>query len=217
MRSVVVVASTAARRQALVSAVASTDASLHVWSTDLAGLTLTDADDLFIVDGVELARRVASSVGRSARLLVLDDDPAAADGLLDLPIAARGLIPARASAAQIVAASAAIDAGLVVLPGWLRNVPQRPTAPANRIAEVTLDVDQDDGSTALPVDEALTPRERQVLELLVEGLSNRRIAAALGISEHTVKFHVASIYGKLRASSRAELVRRALRRGLVTL
>ncbi|MPZ16872.1 MAG: hypothetical protein GEV06_02980 [Luteitalea sp.] len=217
MRAVVVVASTAARRQALVSAVASTDASLQVWSTDLAGLRLTDADDLLIVDGIELARLVASSVGRSARLLVLDDDPAAAEVLLELPVAARGVISARASAAQIVAASAAVDAGLTVLPGWLRDVPRRPTGPVNGIAELTLDVDQHRGSTTLPVDESLTPRERQVLDLLVEGLSNRRIGTALGISEHTVKFHVASIYGKLRASSRAELVRRALRRGLVAL
>jgi DNA-binding CsgD family transcriptional regulator len=65
--------------------------------------------------------------------------------------------------------------------------------------------------------EALTVRERDVLELLAEGLSNRRVAERLGISEHTVKFHVASIYGKLGASSRAELIRRAARRGLITI
>lgn len=199
------------------SALVSTDASLQVWSTDLAGLTLTDADDLLIVDGVALARSVARSVGRSARLLVLDDDPAAADGLLELPVAARGVIPARASATQIAAAAAAIDAGLTVLPGWLHEAPRRRATAVSAIAEVTLDADPDGGSTTLPVGESLTPRERQVLELLVQGLSNRRIGVALGISEHTVKFHVASIYGKLRASSRAELVRRALRRGLVTL
>jgi two-component system, NarL family, nitrate/nitrite response regulator NarL len=65
--------------------------------------------------------------------------------------------------------------------------------------------------------DALTVRERDVLELLAEGLSNRRVAERLGISEHTVKFHVASIYGKLGASSRAELIRRAARRGLITI
>jgi DNA-binding CsgD family transcriptional regulator len=64
--------------------------------------------------------------------------------------------------------------------------------------------------------EALTAREHEVLELLAEGLSNRRAAERLGISEHTVKFHVASIYGKLGASSRAEVIRRAARRGLIT-
>jgi DNA-binding NarL/FixJ family response regulator len=65
--------------------------------------------------------------------------------------------------------------------------------------------------------EALTTREHEVLELLADGLSNRRAAERLGISEHTVKFHVASIYGKLGASSRAEAIRRAARRGLITI
>jgi DNA-binding NarL/FixJ family response regulator len=65
--------------------------------------------------------------------------------------------------------------------------------------------------------EQMTPRERDVLELLGEGLSNRMIAERLGISEHTVKFHVASIYGKLHAATRAEAVRRAFRRGMLSL
>jgi DNA-binding NarL/FixJ family response regulator len=65
--------------------------------------------------------------------------------------------------------------------------------------------------------EALTTREREVLQLLADGLSNRRVGEELGISEHTVKFHVAAIYGKLGASSRAQLIRRAARRGLITL
>lgn len=65
--------------------------------------------------------------------------------------------------------------------------------------------------------EALTPREVQVLELLAEGLSNKAIALRLGISDQTVKFHVASILGKLEASNRTEAVRRAVRRGLIAL
>ena len=65
--------------------------------------------------------------------------------------------------------------------------------------------------------EALTTREVQVLELLAEGLSNKAIAARLGISDQTVKFHVASISGKLDAHTRTEAVRRAVRRGLITL
>lgn len=76
-----------------------------------------------------------------------------------------------------------------------------------------------DGSSpdALVVFEPLTARERDVLEWLALGLSNRAIATRLGISEHTVKFHVTSIYGKLAVSSRAEAIRRAVRRGLITL
>ena len=65
--------------------------------------------------------------------------------------------------------------------------------------------------------EALTPRERDVLELLAEGLSNRAIAATLAISEHTVKFHVSSIFAKLGAENRTAAVRRAVRLGLITL
>ena len=67
------------------------------------------------------------------------------------------------------------------------------------------------------VGEELTARELDVLAALGEGLGNRAIAARLGISEHTVKFHLASIYGKLGATSRADAVRRAFRRGLVHL
>jgi DNA-binding NarL/FixJ family response regulator len=66
-------------------------------------------------------------------------------------------------------------------------------------------------------DEPLTPREIQVLELLAEGLPNKSIADRLGISDQTVKFHVASISGKLGAANRTDAVRRALRRGLITL
>ena len=65
--------------------------------------------------------------------------------------------------------------------------------------------------------EPLTPREQQVLELLAEGLPNKAIAARLGISDQTVKFHVASIASKLGATNRTEAVRIALRRGLLTL
>jgi DNA-binding NarL/FixJ family response regulator len=65
--------------------------------------------------------------------------------------------------------------------------------------------------------ERLTPRETQVLELLAEGLPNRAIAERLAISDQTVKFHVASISGKLGAANRTDAVRRAVRRGLITL
>ena len=65
--------------------------------------------------------------------------------------------------------------------------------------------------------ETLTAREVQVLELLAEGLPNKAIAARLGISDQTVKFHVASLSGKLGAANRTDAVRRAVRRGLITL
>ena len=66
-------------------------------------------------------------------------------------------------------------------------------------------------------EEPLTPREIEVIELLAEGLPNKAIAARLGISDQTVKFHLASISSKLGAANRTDAVRRAVRRGLVTL
>jgi DNA-binding NarL/FixJ family response regulator len=65
--------------------------------------------------------------------------------------------------------------------------------------------------------EPLTPREREVLALLAEGLANKAIAARLGISEHTAKFHVNAILGKLGVESRAEAIVQAARTGLVVL
>jgi DNA-binding NarL/FixJ family response regulator len=73
-------------------------------------------------------------------------------------------------------------------------------------------LDDDDGPL-----EPLTPREIQVLELLAEGLPNKAIALRLRISDQTVKFHVSSISGKLGAANRTDAVRRAVRRGLITL
>ena len=83
--------------------------------------------------------------------------------------------------------------------------------PVRRKADTTYDTDEDIAR------EALTPREIQVLELLAEGLPNKAIAARLQISDQTVKFHVASIAGKLGAANRTDVVRRAVRRGLIAL
>jgi DNA-binding NarL/FixJ family response regulator len=68
-----------------------------------------------------------------------------------------------------------------------------------------------------PPVERLTPRETEVLQLLADGLANKVIAAKLGVSEETVKFHLASVFGKLGASNRTDAVRQAIRRGLVPL
>ena len=65
--------------------------------------------------------------------------------------------------------------------------------------------------------ETLTARELEVMNGLADGLSNKAIAARLGISDETVKFHLTAIFGKLQASNRTDAVRRALRRGVVEL
>lgn len=75
------------------------------------------------------------------------------------------------------------------------------------------------GRARHPIDETppetLTPREHEVLASAAEGLGNRAIGERLGISEHTVKFHLASIYGKLGVGNRTEAVQHALRTGLL--
>ena len=77
-----------------------------------------------------------------------------------------------------------------------------------------------DDESSLPdewIDDELTPREVEVLELLAEGLANKAIGVRLKISDQTVKFHVASIIGKLGASNRTDAVRLAVRRGLISM
>ena len=105
--------------------------------------------------------------------------------------------------------------------GSLRIVGEFPTISAARSSDVAADAvlvsPGDDKEAEVAIDEGLTPRETQVLELLAEGLPNRAIAERLTISEQTVKFHVAAIFGKLAAANRTDAVRRAVRRGLIAL
>jgi len=114
-----------------------------------------------------------------------------------------GLVGAGAPRETLDAVVVAVSAGLTVVPpDWLQPPLAVESGKASR-----------DPSPAEP----LTPREREVLQLLAEGLHNRAIAKALGISDHTVKFHLSSIFGKLGAATRTEAVRAGLRRGLVTI
>ena len=107
---------------------------------------------------------------------------------------------------------------LALSPGTFEVVGEFPTVGAARSSGLHADAlvltTQPDGRR-LPA-EPLTPREIEVLGQLVEGLSNKTIASRLGISDQTVKFHVASICGKLGAVNRTDAVRRAIRRGLVS-
>jgi len=103
------------------------------------------------------------------------------------------------------AAAAGIDADGILLAGRVQKDPEVLSDPPH--------ADEEDEQPSEP----LTPREIDVLELLAEGLPNKAIAERLGISDQTVKFHVAAITAKLGASNRTDAVRRAVRRGLVTL
>jgi len=75
----------------------------------------------------------------------------------------------------------------------------------------------DNDESAIDTVEELTPREVEVLRLLADGLGNKEVALRLGISDHTVKFHISSILAKLGAGSRTEAVTLGIRRGLILL
>ena len=141
--------------------------------------------------------------------VVLLVEPASLDASsAALSAGVRAILPSDVSPDQLVAALQAAASGLLVLH------PRQALTPVNANGFPSSPA-RSPGLEELP--EALTPRENEVLQMLASGLGNKEIAAKLAISEHTVKFHVASILGKLGASSRTEAVSLGIRRGLVLL
>jgi DNA-binding NarL/FixJ family response regulator len=146
---------------------------------------------------------VASGLASDVSVVLLAE--AASPGVFSEGLRAgiSAVLPGDISPDQLVAALQAASSGLVVLhPAQFQSA-----VPAAFVASRPL------GELAEP----LTPRESEVLQMLASGLGNKEIAAKLGISEHTVKFHVTSILGKLGAASRTEAVSLGIRRGLVLL
>jgi DNA-binding NarL/FixJ family response regulator len=115
----------------------------------------------------------------------------------------RAILPRNATGPEIMAAIEGAAAGLVVL--------------GSEDMDALLPADAEVVPTEVIPGEALSSRELEVLAMLAEGLGNKDIAARLKISEHTVKFHVSSILGKLRATTRGEAVARGVREGLVVI
>lgn len=156
--------------------------------------------DVILADwenGDDLASEISDGAPDAA-LVVTTDDPGLSAIAEALRSGIRAVLSRHSSAAQIVAAIEAAAAGFVVLqPGDLDGLLVNPQ-PAS-------------------LAEPLTPREVEVLGMLAEGQSNKSIAYRLGISEHTVKFHVTSIMGKLNAGSRTEAVTMGIRQGLIML
>jgi DNA-binding NarL/FixJ family response regulator len=139
------------------------------------------AADVLVID-LEAGAPLPGALAEGKPLLVLTDDARLA---ADQGIA--GVLPREAPASRIVAAVAAIAAGLQV----------RQPAAREKVG--------------------LTPRERDILACLGEGLSNKAIARRLGISAHTVKYHLEAVFAKLGANTRAEALSQGLRRGVVAL
>ncbi len=162
---------------------------------------LSEADVVLLADE-ELLGEAAIAVaedGTQALVLISEDDHAV-PRLRALPLRGWGVVPPDAPPEELAAAASAAAQGLIVLPKPLtERLLQEPAASIEELSE------------------PLTAREREVLELLGRGLSNRLIAQELHISEHTVKFHISSLYAKLDVSNRAEAVSQGARRGLISL
>jgi DNA-binding NarL/FixJ family response regulator len=206
MIRVLIAAPTPALRAGLRALVATTELQIAGVVATLAApdLDIADVDVVLLADAalLEEAARIIPDNARVALLLLADDDRAATL-LRALPLAGWGILPLESSPAELQAALAAVANGLVTLP-----LP---------LAEQLL---SQRGPVAVPsLDRAdpLTAREREVLQLVSQGLSNKLIARELQVSEHTVKFHVSSIFAKLGASSRTEAISRGARQGLITL
>ncbi|MGB6428962.1 MAG: response regulator transcription factor, partial [Candidatus Acidiferrales bacterium] len=145
----------------------------------------------------------ASQLASETAIAILSDHPEPGSLARALRAGVRAILPSDISSEHLVAALEAAAAGLVVMHPVEIAGAFPAIEPASRpLAELA---------------EPLTPRESEVLQMLASGLGNKEIAARLAISEHTVKFHVASILGKLGAGTRTEAVSIGIRRGLVLL
>jgi len=132
------------------------------------------------------------------RVLGLGESPADPRIMRAMQAGARGCLPKSASGEELASAVRQVAEGLMVLP------PTATDAILQRLGSET-------------ESESLTAREIQVLRAVAAGQTNKAIALKLGISEHTVKFHLGSAMSKLGAASRAEAVATAIRKGLLSL
>jgi DNA-binding CsgD family transcriptional regulator len=174
---------------------------------------------LIITKSESEAGELAELIAEDDRMRVVESDPdvvlaagtavsfdapavVLGQGMDDYGHSVRAYLPPDATAAEILAAIAAVGQGLVVLTQMQaeRLLPVR--SRRNNLPRLV---------------ESLTPREIEVLRLMADGLVNKEIADRLAISEHTAKFHVASILGKLQAASRTDAVAQGMRRGLIPL
>ena len=162
---------------------------------------LSEADVVLLADEelLEEASIAMAEDGTQALVLVSEEEHVVSR-LRAMQLRGWGVVPPDAPPEELAAAVVAAAQGLIVLPKPLTERLLQEPAPS--VEELS---------------EALTAREREVLDLLARGLKNAEIAGELHISEHTVKFHVSSLYAKLGVNNRAEAVSRGARHGLISL
>jgi DNA-binding NarL/FixJ family response regulator len=162
---------------------------------------LSEADVVLLANEelLEEASFAVAEDGTQALVLISEDDHAVSR-LRAMQLRGWGVVPPDAPPEELAAAVAAAGQGLIVLPKAVtERLLHEPAASAEELSE------------------SLTAREREVLDLLGHGLSNKLIGRELHISEHTVKFHISSLYAKLGVNNRAEAVSRGARYGLISL
>ncbi|MGA7192509.1 MAG: response regulator transcription factor [Anaerolineales bacterium] len=158
-----------------------------------ADVIITSASSVSFFDD-EMGASLTSPKSASASILFLSNEPLNVRELTRSQ-SIWGVLPLDASADELLAAIHALSQGLIVGERSLLFASEEETL----------------------ANSPLTDRETEVLNLLSKGLANKQIAVSLGISEHTVKFHVSSIYAKLNVTNRTEAVRAGLRSGWVAL
>lgn len=175
-----------------------------VGELSLSTLELSRTEVILVADEAllgEAATVLGADSDASQAVVVLSEDGYAAARLRALPLRGWGVLPPDAPPEELEAAVSAAARGLVVI-----------SAP---LADELLDPSEEREFEEAP--EPLTVREGEVLGLLARGLSNKMISRELRISEHTVKFHLSSLYAKLDAGNRAEAVSRGARYGFISL
>lgn len=198
---------TATTRVAVAGAYPAVRAGLRALLADAPTIDLDPAvgpPDVVVVDlgdDPEANLRLATAAHPSAALVLIAPDPATYTDLATAGLPVRAWLTRDIEPEQLAAAVLGAAAGLVVLDPEVAPTLARDSARREQRA----------------TGEPLTGRERDVLQLLAEGLPNKTIALRLGISDHTVKFHAGSIFAKLGAASRTEAAMLAARQGLVTL
>ena len=164
---------------------------------DLSSVEALRPDVVLAALPVEELAPPADGVSPAIVLLSADAQPAWSSEVLRLGV--RAMLPRDAAPAEVLAAVEAASTGLAVVDPHDLEALLSASNPTAASAESTV----------------LTPRELEVLRLMAEGAANKNIAWKLGISEHTVKFHVASILAKLNASTRTEAVAIGIRKGMI--
>jgi NarL family two-component system response regulator YdfI len=159
--------------------------------------------DVLLLDLVAEDRPGVPRIPSGFPVVALIDEPTPDWAAHALRSGVRAILPRDAGRDEIGSAIQAAHAGLVLLdPEVSKNLASRiPTAAVQ----------------PAPALDDLTPREIEVLRMLAEGLGNREMASRLGISDHTVKFHISSILDKLGASTRTEAVTMGIRMGIILL